>query len=285
MNQNLPRILITGAASGIGKACALFLSPRYRLILTDINAAGLEETALEIREHGGAVETFSVDFSCEGQIRELTASVSKAEPLDGLIHAAGVGPNQATGDDIIRINLLGTAHLLNGLEKQLTPGASLVLISSQASYFALKWLTARAIELLADPLAEDFGDLIQAECGGRQLSSGEDAYGVAKMGVRCLAEQTAVRLGSRNIRCNTISPGIIDTPMARHEAQHLDAMQIMTDITALGRWGQPEEIAQVAAFLLSGAASYVTSADFLVDGGSTKPMMALQAAQAKEVGE
>jgi len=57
-------------------------------------------------------------------------------------------------------------------------------------------------------------------------------------------------------------------------------MQIMTDITSLGRWGQPEEIAQVAAFLLSGAASYVTSADFLVDGGSTKPMMALQASQA-----
>lgn len=72
--------------------------------------------------------------------------------------------------------------------------------------------------------------------------------------------------------------------MARHEAKHLEGMQAMTDITSLGRWGKPEEIAQVAEFLLSSSASFVTSADFLVDGGSTKPMLAWVTSQAEGVG-
>lgn len=284
MVRELPRLLITGAASGIGRACALHLYSKYRLVLADVNEQALEKTAGEIREQGGTVEVLPTDFASEASINNAVEFITETGLLDGLIHAAGVGPNQASGDDIIRINLIGTAHLLNGLESRWAPNASLVLISSQASYFAQEWLSARALELLKNPLADDFSKLIEAECVGRDLAFGEDAYGVAKMGVRVLAEQAAIRLGSQNIRCNTISPGIIDTPMARHEAKHLEGMQAMTDITSLGRWGKPEEIAQVAEFLLSSSASFVTSADFLVDGGSTKPMLAWVTSQAEGVG-
>ena len=285
MNRERPRLLITGAASGIGKACALHLYPKYRLVLADVNEHALDKTALEIHEQGGSVEVLLTDFSSAAEITNLVELVAETGLLDGLIHAAGVGPNQASGDDIIRINLIGTAHLLNGLESLFASNASLVLISSQASYFAQGWLSPRALKLLENPLTEDFSKLITAECVGRDLAFGEDAYGLAKMGVRVLAEQAAIRLGSQNIRCNTISPGIIDTPMARHEAKHLEGMQAMTDITSLGRWGKPEEIAHVAEFLLSGSASFVTSADFLVDGGSTKPMLAWVTSQAEGVGK
>jgi len=284
MVRELPRLLVTGAASGIGRACALHLYSQYRLILVDINEHALENTACEVREQGGVVEVLLTDFSSKTKINNLVDVVSETGLLDGLIHAAGVGPNQASGEDIIRINLIGTAYLLNSLESHFASNASLVLISSQASYFAQGWLSARALEHLKNPLAEGFSKSIEAECVGRDLSFGEDAYGVAKMGVRVLAEQAAIRLGSKNIRCNTISPGIIDTPMARHEAKHLEGMQAMTEITSLGRWGNPEEIAQVAEFLLSSSASFVTSADILVDGGSTKPMLAWVTSQAEGVG-
>jgi NAD(P)-dependent dehydrogenase (short-subunit alcohol dehydrogenase family) len=160
------------------------------------------------------------------------------------------------------------------------PNAALVLISSQASYFAAEWLSSAALEILKNPLRDDFGERINKACEGHDLSLGTEAYGLAKMGVRVLAEEAAVRLGGQGIRVNTISPGIIDTPMVHHEAKHLEGMDAMTQITPLGRWGQPAEIAEAAAFLLSRAASFVTSADLLIDGGSTKPMLSLQRAMA-----
>jgi len=280
MSTNRPRILVTGAASGIGRAVAEKLAHAYRLILTDINVDGLNAVAKQIEEQGGSVQHLPCDFAEEVQIRGLVGAVTSQEKLDGLVHAAGVGPSQATCEQIVTINLFGTATLLAAITGVTNSNASLVLISSQASYFAAEWLSSAALEILKDPLRADFGERISKACAGHDLSLGTEAYGLAKMGVRVLAEEAAVRLGGQGIRVNTISPGIIDTPMVHHEAKHLEGMDLMTQITPLGRWGQPAEIAEAAAFLLSPAASFLTSADLLVDGGSTKSMLALQRAMA-----
>jgi len=275
-----PRIVVTGAASGIGRAVAEKLAQSSRLILTDINVEGLHAVAKQIEEQGGSVLHLPCDFAKEAQIRELVDTITSQEKLDGLVHAAGVGPSQATCEKILTINLLGTAILLEAMTGVTNPNAALVLISSQASYFAAEWLSSAALEILKNPLRQDFGERINKACEGHDLSLGTEAYGLAKMGVRVLAEEAAVRLGEQGIRVNTISPGIIDTPMVHHEAKHLEGMDAMTQITPLGRWGQPAEIAEAAAFLLSRAASFVTSADLLIDGGSTKPMLSLQRAMA-----
>jgi NAD(P)-dependent dehydrogenase (short-subunit alcohol dehydrogenase family) len=234
--------------------------------------------AKQIEKQGGSVLHLPCDFAEEAQIRELVGTVTSQENVDGMVHAAGVGPSQATCEEILAINLMGTAILLETMTGVTNTNASLVLIASQASHFAAEWLSPAALEILKNPLCQDFGERIKKACEGHDLSLGTEAYALAKMGVRVLAEEAAVRLGGQGIRVNTISPGIIDTPMVHHEAKHLEGIDAMTQITPLGRWGQPEEIAEAAAFLLSHAASFVTSADLLVDGGSTKPMLSLQRA-------
>ena len=93
------------------------------------------------------------------------------------------------------------------------------------------------------------------------------AYGVAKRGVQRLVQRTAIDWGGRGGRINSVSPGMIDTPMGRQEADNQPMMQVMLDMTPLAREGRPEELADAVTYLISDAASFVTGTDLLVDGG------------------
>jgi NAD(P)-dependent dehydrogenase (short-subunit alcohol dehydrogenase family) len=117
--------------------------------------------------------------------------------------------------------------------------------------------------LLRDPLAPDFLDRAVELVGG---DSGF-AYALAKVGVVRAAARAAVRWGPRGGRASSLAPGLIDTPMGRQELEQQPAMKDMLAETPLGRLGRPEEIAEVAAFLVSDAGSFVSGIDVLVDGG------------------
>ncbi len=269
-----PIAIVTGAASGLGRATAELLAKEYALLLCDISEHALEDFRQVLTQSGVQVQAAICDVSKQDQVVQAVDAAADMGKIEAVFHAAGVSPTMAdVGKPIYEINLLGTAYLLDALATHLQEGASVVLVSSMASYFSSVWTPDQLIEILRDPLADDFYECLQALDVAEDVMSPGIAYGLSKLGVRCLAEKTAQVWGPRNIRVNTISPGIIDTPMAAREAEKQPSMQMMKDVTPLQRVGKPREIAQAGRFLLSPDASFITGADLLVDGGSTRAII------------
>lgn len=239
------RILVTGAASGIGLAIVKRLGrDNAELILADKDADGLEAAARQLAATGVAVMALPCDLCDAAAIERLAED---AGPLDGLVNCAGVYPvtplmdlSASEWDRVMNINLRAPFLLTRAVARGLISagnGGSIVNISSTAS-------------VLARP--------------------GIAHYGASKAGLNQLTRVLAVELAPHGIRVNAILPGVIDTetvaaalttPAAR------DEMATKKARIPMGRLGTPEEIAEMAAFLLSPAASYSTGSLCTADGG------------------
>lgn len=203
------------------------------------------------------------DVSDPSAVRTLAARVRELGPFRALAHAAGISPTMGDARRILHVDLVGTQLLLDAFEELVSPGSAAVCFSSSAAYQLGPYITAEQEALLIDPLVPDFVN---------QAASAVDddrgfAYGLAKVGVIRAAGRAAVAWGRRGGRVNSVSPGLIDTPMGRQELKQQPVMQGMRAATPLGRLGEPSEVAAAVAFLLSDAASYVSGIDVLVDGG------------------
>jgi NAD(P)-dependent dehydrogenase (short-subunit alcohol dehydrogenase family) len=164
---------------------------------------------------------------------------------------------------VLEVDLVGTELLLQACGDLIEPGSAAVCFASSAAYAVAPFVDDTMEALLREPLAPDFLDRATAMVGG---DSGF-AYGLAKVGVIRAAARAAVRWGPRGARCNSLSPGLIDTPMGRQELEQQPVMKDMLEQTPLGRLGRAEEVAEVATMLVSPAASFVSGIDVLVDGG------------------
>jgi NAD(P)-dependent dehydrogenase (short-subunit alcohol dehydrogenase family) len=162
---------------------------------------------------------------------------------------------------IFDVDLVGTQRLLDAFEPLVVPGSAAVCFSSLAAYQIAPFADPALDALLDEPLDPEFLDRI----AGLVTDSGL-AYGLAKRGVVRAAARAAVRWGPGGGRVNSLAPGIIDTPMGRQELEQQPVMQTMLGQVPLGRLGRAEEVAAVAAFLLSDDASFVSGIDVLVDG-------------------
>ena len=168
----------------------------------------------------------------------------------------------ADGARVIDVNLVGSDRVVRAFEPILQPGSAAVVFASMAAYLIPSDPAIDAI--LDDPEAPDLLD--QLDALGLTDHSGL-AYSVSKRGVIRLVERRAGTWGARGARLVSMSPGIIDTPMGRAEDEALPAMAVMVRSSALAREGTAEELAAVATFLVSDAASFITGTDVLVDGG------------------
>lgn len=266
-NKTLPQgiAVVTGAAGGMGSACARQLAEAGwdSLLLCDISAERLEAVAAPLRAAGKAVTVLAGDIAdpaCPARIVDAL----KGEPIAALIHTAGIAPMNHEPLRILSVNLDATVRLVDALRDRMAPGSAAVLFASNSSYFPMP---AEAAEAFTQPLPEG-----GAAALAHLAPSPEAAYPLSKLGVRALVKREARAFGTRGVRLVSLSPGAIDTPMTQGAQVSGPLAERMIAGSAIGRMGQADEVADVAVFLCSPAARFVTGVDWLVDGGQTTAM-------------
>lgn len=268
------RVLITGAAGGMGRACARLFGATQDLVLTDASAGPLAAFAEALRAEGHAVAgAHGGDLGDDGLLATLAAGLAGGAPFT-LIHTAGLSPSLADARAIMAVNLVATEKLLRAIEPVLAPGSAAVLIASMAGHMAPA--LPDAVPLLDDPLAPDFldriGALVDAASGGAPAGL---SYMLSKQAVLRLVERRAAAWGARGSRIVSISPGMILTPMGRKELAETPGARQLTDMAPAGRAGTAADIALAAHFLASDAAAFITGTDLRVDGGGTAVIRAM----------
>lgn len=261
-------LVVVVGAGFIGQSIARRVGAGKHLLLANLTEKASIEAAEALANAGFDVSAMSVDISSRKSVQALVEKAQALGNISGLVHAAGVSPSQAPIETILKVDLYGTALLLEMFGNVIARGGSGVVISSQSGH-RLPALTAEQDRLLATTPADDLLQLDMLKPG--QVTDTLHAYQLSKRGnsLRVMAE--AVRWGLRGARINTISPGIIITPLARDELNgpRGAGYRRMIEGCAVGRAGTPDEVANVAALLMGPDGSFITGSDFLMDGGVT----------------
>lgn len=214
------------------------------------------------------------DVADPDAVRALADRARELGPLFALVHAAGISPTMADPRRVFEVDLVGTQLVLDAFEPSAEPGSVVVCFASSAAYqIELAEIDPDLEALANDPSAEDLLDRVEHAF----VDSGI-AYAYAKRGVIRAAGRAAVSWGRRGGRVVSVSPGIIDTDMGRQEMASQPMMEVILEHTPLGRQGTAAEVADLIAFLVSDAASFITGIDVLIDGGSLAGLRALAGA-------
>jgi NAD(P)-dependent dehydrogenase (short-subunit alcohol dehydrogenase family) len=260
-------IVVIGAGS-IGQAIARRISAGKHVLLADLNQQNADAAAKVLNDAGFEVSTATVDVSSRESVHALVQTATALGDVTGVIHAAGVSPTQASPATILKVDLYGTALVLEEFGNVIARGGSCVVIASQSGH-RLPALTAEQNAALATTPADALLTLPMLQPD--QVRDSLHAYQISKRGnsLRVMAE--AVRWGKRGARVNTISPGIIFTPLARDELSgpRGEGYRRMIEVSAAGRGGTPDEVGTVGALLMGPDGGFITGSDFLMDGGVT----------------
>lgn len=259
--------VVIGAGS-IGQAIVRRVSAGKHVLLADIRQENAEAAAKTLSDAGFEVTTTIVDVTSRSSVHALVGLAATLGHVSGVIHAAGVSPSQAPPHVILKVDLYGTALVLEEFGNVIAAGGAGVVIASQSGH-RLPPLSAEQNALLATTPVEELLQLPMLQPD--QIKDALHAYQISKRGnsLRVMAE--AVRWGKRGARVNTISPGIIITPLANDELKgpRGDGYRRMIQISAAGRAGTPDEVGTVGALLMGPDGAFITGSDFLMDGGVT----------------
>ena len=261
-------VMIVVGAGQISMAIARRIGYGKKIILGDKNIENASNIAKIMNDAGFDVEALEMDLSSRESILHMIQIAQNYGNITTLINGAGVSPSQAPIESILKVDLYGTAVLLEEVGKVISKGGVGVTISSQSGH-RMKQLTPLEDEQLATTPTEELLalDLLQP----RNIKDTLHAYQLAKHcnEKRVMAE--AVKWGQKGARINSISPGIIVTPLAIDEfnGPRGDFYKNMFANCPAGRPGTADEVANVAELLMSEKAAFITGSDFLIDGGAT----------------
>jgi NAD(P)-dependent dehydrogenase (short-subunit alcohol dehydrogenase family) len=264
-------VLVVTGAGGMGEAVARRLGAGRAVVMADFNAAQLERLCGALAGDGYDVHPVRVDVSSASDVTKLAATAAGLGRIRVLVHTAGVSPVQATTQQIVDIDVIGTARILDAFEVFVQPGTVAVCIASMAG--TMTTLAPDVLKLLALTPTDELAALpvlaVESMIPGI-------AYGVAKRANHVRVQAASIPWGRRGGRVLSISPGVISTPMGQAEldgpfGEHMRGMIAMS---GTGRIGTPDDIAAAVEFLVSPAASFITGTDLLVDGGVIAAMAA-----------
>ncbi len=260
-------MILTGAGQ-IGMAIARRTGHGMKIIVGDRKIENAEAIAKIMNAAGFNADSVEMDLSSRVSILNLIEYANRFGKITTLVNAAGVSPSQAPIEAILKVDLYGTAVLLEEVGKVIAEGGTGVTISSQSGH-RMPALTPKEDEQLATTPTEELLslDILQP----KNIRDTLHAYQLAK---RCNVKRVmaeAVKWGERGARINSISPGIIVTPLAVDEfnGPRGDFYKNMFAKCPAGRPGTADEVAGVAELLLSERGAFITGSDFLVDGGAT----------------
>jgi NAD(P)-dependent dehydrogenase (short-subunit alcohol dehydrogenase family) len=261
-------IVVVIGAGQIGQAIARRVGTGRHVMLADRSADNARAAAGVMANAGYDVSVETVDVSDRGTVRALASEAAGKGAIVRLIHAAGVSPSQASPETILRVDLYGTAMVLDEFGRVVARGGSGVVISSQSGH-RLPALTQDENAALAMTPAEDLLALpfLQRD----RVRDSLHAYQLSKRGNALRVMAQAVRWGHRGARLNAISPGIVMTPLAKDELSgpRGAGYRAMIERSAAKRAGTPDEVAAMAALLMGPEGGFITGSDILMDGGVT----------------
>lgn len=265
--MKLDVMILTGAGQ-IGMAIARRMGYGKKIVVGDKKMENAEDVARIMNNARFDAIPVEMDLSSRASILSLIAEARKYGEISMLVNAARVSPSQASIETILKVDLYGTAVLLEEVGKIIKEGGVGITISSQSGY-RMPALTADEDEQLACTPTEELLslDILQPQ----NIRDTLHAYQMAK---RCNVKRVmaeAVKWGERDARINSISPGIVVTPLALDEfnGPRGDFYKNMFAKCPAGRPGTADEIANVAELLMSDRGAFITGADFLIDGGAT----------------
>ncbi len=264
----MKNVLILTGAGQIGMAIARRVGYGMKIVIGDKKPENAQTISRTMNEAGFDTVAVEMDLSSRASIQNILAEAQKYGPITRLVNAAGVSPSQAPIEAILKVDLYGTAVLLEEVGKVIAPGGVGVTISSQSGH-RMPALTPEQDEQLACTPTEELLklDILQPE----NIRDTLHAYQMAK---RCNEKRVmaeSVKWGEKGARINAISPGIIVTPLALDEfnGPRGDFYKNMFAKCPAGRPGTADEVANVAELLMSDRGAFITGADFLIDGGAT----------------
>lgn len=264
----MKKVIVVIGTGSIGQAIARRIGTGKHILLADINESNAEKASIVLSEAGFEVSITKVDVSSRQSVLSMINVAFELGDIVGLIHTAGVSPSQASPETILKVDLYGTAIVLEEFGKIISKGGSGVVIASQSGH-RLEPLSIEQNKALATTPTEELLSLPFLQLD--KIKDSLHSYQLSKRGnsLRVMAE--AVRWGKRGARINTISPGIIITPLAKDELNgpRGDGYRKMINSCAVGRAGTPDEVANVAQLLMGQDGAFITGSDFLMDGGVT----------------
>jgi NAD(P)-dependent dehydrogenase (short-subunit alcohol dehydrogenase family) len=267
--------VLTGGCGGMGHAISLRLGKDHTMLLADISAERLDAEKAALSKLGIEAETLVVDVGDRAQVDALAERASGLGVVDTVLHAAGLSPAGAPAERIIEVNALGTVNMVEAFQGKIAEGGVMIVFGSSAAWTLdppEDWYESYA--RWNDP---DFFDVLLSIVGEKEEDADEDdeffragqAYALTKRFVCEFARMNTVRFAERGVRILSFSPGSYLTPMHQLLIDNQpDMAEAQMELTPLGRWGRPVEVAGFIEFLCSPLAGYVTGVDILADGGT-----------------
>jgi NAD(P)-dependent dehydrogenase (short-subunit alcohol dehydrogenase family) len=268
MERIMSEAIVVIGAGQIGQAIARRVGVGKHVLLADMREDNANAAAEVMSNAGYEVSAATVDASSRETVHALVEKATSLGDVTGLIHAAGVSPSQASPATILKVDLYGTALVLEEFGNVIARGGAGLVIASQSGH-RLPPLTVEQNRALAIIPVEELLSLpfLQPD----QVTDSLHAYQLSKRGNSLRVMSEALRWGKRGARVNTISPGIIMTPLAKDEltGPRGEGYRRMIELSVAGRAGTPDEVGSVAALLMGPDGGFITGSDFLMDGGVT----------------